>query len=85
MHQWFGGDTYALTASYGGFGEGNYDMAAIVYSATGRKVPENAEWETADFRDACLARLKSKGFPAEVLRVVESGERFFDLGVYYRK
>lgn len=31
IHQWFGGDTYGLSATYGGIGGEEYEMMAAVY------------------------------------------------------
>lgn len=31
MHQWFGGDTYGLSATYRGVGDKMFEMVAAVY------------------------------------------------------
>lgn len=83
MHQWFGGNTYALTATYGGLSNQKWDMIAVVYGDR-KATKENEEWNESDAKDECIDRLESKSFPGEVTRVAAGSERFFELGVHYR-
>ena len=84
FHQWLGDGAYCLSASYGAGGGAASDVLALCYrdaSAGG----ENAGWEGGGgLRDACLARLRAADMPAEVLRVGEAAERFYETSVFYR-
>lgn len=53
-------------------------------SLAGRRKEENAVWDEVEAKDACLRRLNQRGFPREMRDVAEAGERFYELGVYYR-
>ncbi|CAM9450222.1 unnamed protein product [Choristocarpus tenellus] len=88
LHMWFGGDTYALTGTYGGIGGDKYDMLAAVYQDKERQeypsLDENASWDKTETKQVCLQRLRTLEFPQEVYGVAEACNRFFELGVYYR-
>ncbi|CAN0070117.1 unnamed protein product, partial [Laminaria digitata] len=83
VHQWFGGDTYGLSATYQGVGDEKFEMVAAVYQDRDRK-EENAVWDQVEAKDACLRRLDERGFPLEMRALAEASDRFYELGVYYR-
>jgi salicylate hydroxylase len=87
FHQWFGEGVYALTGSYGTGAADSppSEMVAAVFAdaaAGSGAPPENANWDAADVRGDCVARLRAAGLPAEVVAVAEASERCFELGVY---
>jgi len=85
-HQWFGEEVYALTATYGGCAGRRYEMIAVVFREDA-EARENVGWErdtTLAVQQACIGRLKKGGLGAEVLRVAEKCDRFFELGVFAR-
>lgn len=82
-HQWFGEGAYALTATYGGLDGQKFEMVASVFRDE-RPTSENADWNPAEVREACLERLLAAGHCDEVIRVVEGCDRFFELGVHER-
>ncbi|KAG5189070.1 monooxygenase [Tribonema minus] len=82
LHQWFGGNTYALTATYGGIG-GKSEMIAIVYQDR-KPMGENIGWQTADVTQDAVTRLEERCFPQEVVNVAKGCDRFFQVGVRYR-
>lgn len=79
LHQWFGENAYALTASYG-----ESEMVALVYCADD-DASENAAWQTGGkaAKAACVRRLAEAGMPAEVAAVAEASpdSGWFDVGV----
>ncbi|CAB1115698.1 unnamed protein product [Ectocarpus sp. CCAP 1310/34] len=83
LHQWFGGDTYGLSATYQGIGDKKFEMVAAVYQDRDRK-EENAVWDQVEAKGACLRRLDERGFPQEMRALAEASDRFYELGVYYR-
>ncbi|CAM9099080.1 unnamed protein product [Discosporangium mesarthrocarpum] len=83
VHQWFGGDTYGLTATYGGMGDKKYEMLWAVYPDSSSK-GENTAWDAINCKDSYLQRLEERGFPLEVTMVAKASERYFELGVHYR-
>ncbi|CAM9584040.1 unnamed protein product, partial [Scytosiphon promiscuus] len=83
VHQWFGGDTYGLSATYQGIGNKKFEMVAAVYQDRDR-TEENAVWDQVEAKGACLRRLDENGFPREMRALAEASDRFYELGVYYR-
>jgi hypothetical protein len=75
------GNTYALTATYGGIDSFQFDMIYAVYHAGGATSDENASWQQSDVKGECLARLAKNSFPQEVTAVAAACTRFFEVCV----
>jgi hypothetical protein len=75
------GNTYALTATYGGIDSKQFDMIYAVYHVGGNTGDENASWQQSDVKGECLARLSKNSFPQEVTAVAAACTRFFEVCV----
>eukprot|EP00930_Biecheleria_cincta_P100038 TRINITY_DN91643_c0_g1_i1.p1 TRINITY_DN91643_c0_g1~~TRINITY_DN91643_c0_g1_i1.p1 ORF type:complete len:440 (+),score=56.22 TRINITY_DN91643_c0_g1_i1:41-1360(+) len=83
LHQWFGHGAYCLSATYGGRNGETFDQCVVVYGDAS-KGAINADWESADGRQAMIARLEAAGMPDEVLSLAAACNRHFELGSYFR-
>jgi len=86
LHQWFGKGAYCLSATYGGRDGQTYDQCVCVYGSddTTGLPAINADWETAEARQAMVSRLEQANMPDEVLRLAAACDRHFELGSYFR-
>jgi 2-polyprenyl-6-methoxyphenol hydroxylase-like FAD-dependent oxidoreductase len=82
LHQWFGPGVYALTATYGGRDGARYEQCVVVRAETAALPAINAEWGTAQVRDAMAAACAGAGMPAHVTALAAACTRCFELGSY---
>ena len=73
------GDTYALSATYGGVEDKLYEVVFVVYSDK-KKLSKSDGWDlNSEAKGRSIERLKKNNFPLEMIQLAEGCTRFFQV------